>query len=251
MMLAALAALLWHEAAHVLAMKVCGVKRCRIELTPFGGMADAECFDRLPSRKQAVIAIAGVAASSFGAWLCTGLLSGHVLGTALFHAHLSLAFVNCLPLWPLDGARVVMALAAHWGIQGVMRKMMLLLAYIIGGGMVLLGLYGAWHGVVNLSLLLLGPYLAYAAHESAVSETVRQIHRLQQVNQKLHENRILPVKAYACEMLPGTTELLRLLKSLPPETTCALVQLDERSGEVKAVHTEQMLATTVFHRSNR
>ena len=68
--LAAVAALAWHEAAHVAAMALCGVKRCVVELTPFGGMADAACFDRLSPGRKAASSLAGVLASAVGAWLC-------------------------------------------------------------------------------------------------------------------------------------------------------------------------------------
>ena len=64
--LAAVAALAWHEAAHVAAMALCGVKRCVVELTPFGGMADAACFDRLSPGRKALSALAGVAGQCAG-----------------------------------------------------------------------------------------------------------------------------------------------------------------------------------------
>ena len=68
--LAAVAALTWHEAAHVAAMALCGVKHCVVELTPFGGMADAACYERLSPGKKAASSLAGVLASAVGAWLC-------------------------------------------------------------------------------------------------------------------------------------------------------------------------------------
>lgn len=48
-MLAAAAAMALHEGGHVLAMALCGVRECRIELTPFGGVADVPGFERLPA----------------------------------------------------------------------------------------------------------------------------------------------------------------------------------------------------------
>lgn len=69
-MLAAAAAMLLHEGGHVLAMALCRVKECRIELTPFGGVADVPGFERLPGRQQCLIALAGVPVSAASAWLC-------------------------------------------------------------------------------------------------------------------------------------------------------------------------------------
>ena len=162
--LAAVAALAWHEAAHVAAMALCGVKRCVVELTPFGGMADAACFDRLSPGRKAAASLAGVLASALGAWLCLQFAPVAPFWHALYLANASLAAFNLLPVWPLDGARALLALAERLGVERPAQRVLTGLAYALGLSMVALGLYGAWLGHVNLSLLCAGPYLAYAAH---------------------------------------------------------------------------------------
>ena len=72
--LAAISALLLHEAAHVLAMQLCGMHGCMVEITPFGGMIDAKKFETFPPYKQALVSAAGVAASAAMTFLCMRFL---------------------------------------------------------------------------------------------------------------------------------------------------------------------------------
>lgn len=244
LVLAALLALACHEAAHVGAMAACGVKRCDIELTPFGGMADTKGYERLHPGKQAAIALSGVAASALGAWACLRFAPYTPFWKAMYQFQASLALLNCLPVWPLDGARVAMAFAALIGLESAFRKGMLLLSYILSAALVALGLYGAWLGYLNPSLMCMGPYLAYAAHESAVSQTVRRMQQLQ--SDKLAGNRLLPVRAFACHAIPKGAALARILRELPANGYHVLLEVEPQKGEIKSVVTEQHLAQRLF-----
>lgn len=244
LIIAALVALLWHEAAHVGAMAACGVRRCKIELTPFGGMADTEEFERLKAGKQALIALSGVAASALGAWACLRFAPYTSFWYALFQFHISLAFLNCLPVWPLDGARVVMALAALLGLENAFRKGMLVLAYLLSAALAALGLYGAWLGYLNPSLLCMGPYLAYAAHESAISQTVRQMQRLQ--SDKLARIHFLPIRAYACKAVPKGAALVKLMRQMSDGGYHLLLEIDPKTGEITKTVTEHKLTQELF-----
>lgn len=244
--LAALLALLWHEGAHLLMMALTGVKRCTVELTPFGGMADAACFDALAPWKQAFIALSGVAASVLAAWVCLRFLPNTPFSHALFNTNASLALLNCLPVWPLDGARAVMALALALGLQRAARKLMLWLAYLLAVCMIALGLYGAWHGHFNLSLLLMGPYLCYAANASQLPYTVRCMQGASVLEKKLN-GEALPVQAFACAQTPSRAEALRLLMRLHPMRFHTLMVIDPETGAIQDCLTEQQLAREVFN----
>ncbi|MFR5853929.1 MAG: hypothetical protein ACLUE8_06125 [Lachnospiraceae bacterium] len=129
-MLAAAAVMLLHEGGHVLAMALCRVKECRIELTPFGGVADVPGFERLPGRQQCLIALAGVPVSAASAWLCLRFDTADGVFSACFTASsLGMALVNVLPVWPLDGARVLLCAARHFGREETVRRAMLWLSY--------------------------------------------------------------------------------------------------------------------------
>ena len=157
-MLAAAAAMLLHEGGHVLAMALCQVKECRIELTPFGGVADVPGFEHLPGRQQCLIALAGVPVSAASAWLCLRFAPQTEFFRLFYRFSLGMALVNVLPVWPLDGARVLLCAARWFGREEPARRAMLWLSYLLAAGMLALGLAGVFQGRVNLSLFLLPPY---------------------------------------------------------------------------------------------
>ena len=242
--LAAFLALLLHEAAHVLAMWLCGVKECRVELTPFGGVADAAAFHTLGCWRKLAISAAGILFSGLSAWLCLAFAPDAPFWKAFYFASASLALLNCLPVWPLDGARALAAVAERLGIEPFLRKAMLYLAYLLAFLLVAVGIYGIWLGSINLSLLLMGPYLAYAAHESALGDAMRQVHMLERAHEKLEG--MVPLRAYACGEMPERTLLLRWLRAIPRQRFDALVVIDEHTGEVERVLTEAKCAKLLF-----
>ena len=244
--LAAAAALLWHEAAHIAVMALCGVKRCVVELTPFGGMADAEHFDRLSPGKKACIALSGVLGSALGAWLCLCFAPNQPFWYALYMANASLALFNCLPVWPLDGAQALLALAEWAGVERLAQRVLQWLAYALGAFMAALGLYGAWIGHINLSLLCAGPYLAYAAHACGVTHTVRRMQRAQAARAKLEAGRLMPVQLFAGSAVPEGLALTRLLHGLPSQRYHMMLIVDPQTGRVRDVLTESAMADRLF-----
>ena len=242
--LAAFLALMLHEAAHVMTMRLCGVKECRVELTPFGGVAEAASFYTLSCWKKLCISAAGVLFSGLSAWLCLLFAPGSAFWKAFYLASASLAMLNCLPVWPLDGARALAAIGERLGVEPLLSKAMLFLAYLLALFLAALGLYGIWLGYINPSLLLIGPYLAYAAHESAVGDAVRQVHMLERTQEKLAG--IIPLRAYVCGRVPERTAILKWLRSIPRQRFDALVVVDGHSGGIKRVLTEAECAQMLF-----
>ncbi len=244
-MLAALSALAAHETAHVLAMALCGVQTCTVELTPFGGMADAECFQSLSCGRRACIAAAGVCASALLAWACLRFAPVQPFWYAFLTVNTSLALFNCLPVWPLDGAQAILAFVERFGWERAMQRFLKRLAYLLAGCMLALGLYGAWHGHINLSLFLTAPYLAYAAHASTVAHAVRHMQSVDGAN-KLQDGHFMPVQAYACTAEPTRIQAARLVRTLPAQRYHLLYLVDMESGKIKDTWTEQELIRRLF-----
>lgn len=99
------------------AMALCGVKHCVVELTPFGGMADAACYERLSPGKRRPPRWRAFWPSALGAWLCLRFAPDTPFWHALYLTNASLAAFNLLPVWPLDGARALLAAAERLGVE--------------------------------------------------------------------------------------------------------------------------------------
>ena len=238
LVLACVIALLLHEGAHLLVMRLCGMRACTVELTPFGGMADPKAFDTFKPWKRAVSAAAGAAASGCAAYACMCFAPKTPFWHACFQANLSLAMLNSLPAWPLDGARVLAAAASSFGCEQTVKKLLSAVTVLLGLSLTALGLAGVWKGFINPSLLVAGPYLCYAAKAEKLSEKVRL---LDSADQKLQTSGIMPVK-----LLAGGAEITAenasiLLGRMPPDRYHLLVRIDPSSGKIEKWWTETEL----------
>lgn len=241
--IASLAALCWHEGAHVAAMALCKVKSCQVELTPFGGMAYAKDFEKLGPLRQFCIAGAGAAASGAGAALCLWALPHTAFTYCLFGANIALALWNCLPVWPLDGARMLVALLTPLGWGRGCQKVLTAFGYVLGAGLVALGLYGAWHGAFHPGLLLLGPYLWYAARWGGLAERLR---RVGEKRSPFQRRDMLPVRAMACMAGREERALSRIALWPQEERYSLLLVIDEETGRVRRVITEGQAYNRLF-----
>lgn len=245
--LAAMLALLMHEGAHLSTMLFCGIKKCSIELTPFGGMADVSGLEAYPAWKQILCAAAGVVESGLMAGLCLCFAPRTIFWHYFFDAHFSLALINLMPAWPLDGARILTALAAGFGLEYGAKKFLSWLSIALGICLVGLGLYGIWYGAINPSLLVAGPYLCYAAYSEDVASKVR---RLARDGSRLVTGKLLPVKLWA----GGNDRAKRdafgiLLSKMEQGQYHMFVQVDR--GRITKVWTEDEMQDYVFDRSRK
>lgn len=234
--IAVLLALAVHEMAHFLAMLICGTGDCRIEITPFGGMMDARQFARFSSWKQFLISGAGVASSGMTAWICWFMLPKTLFVQRFFQANVSLAFLNILPLWPLDGARMLTAFAMHLRIEQPVKKILSVLSVITGMLLVVLGLYGVWNGIINPTLLAAGPYLCYASRTEMVTASVR---RLGNIEHKLLDGEILPVKLLVGNETQLRDQFISQLSRATDNRYQVLMAVDPDSGQIRKCWTEQ------------
>lgn len=234
--LAAMLALFLHEGGHLAALKLCGIRNCAVELTPFGGMADCRSFERLSPFKQALCAAAGPAVSAIGFAACRTFAAENSFVNAFQTAHLSLLLVNCLPVWPLDGARILIAFASLIGKERMFQRVLSLLAWGVGFLMTGLGLYGAWEGWINPSLLFCGPYLCYA---SAWGNVAHRVQGIEEIRSRWEAADELPVRAVACEMNRKRELLPRLLGRTEGGKYQIILLIDSHTGRIVETVTEQ------------
>ncbi len=245
--LSAVLSLVIHESAHLLAMCLCGIRDCAIELTPFGGMVDARDFDIHPPWKRAISASAGIISSAVSAWVCWNWASRTVFWLSFFQSNLSLCMLNGLPAWPLDGARVLSALASCVGYENGIKKLMRWLSWVIGIGFVAVGLYGTWYGLINPSLFFIGPYLCYAARTENISEKVRKI---EYAGNKLDYQALVPVSIWAGTSERTSEHFGALLGRMQSGRYNLLLHIDKASGCIQKCWTEKEIINHLFANGN-
>ena len=106
-------AMLLHECAHYIVATNRRYKCNNMQLSAFGAVLYGK-FDQVNPTDSIAIALAGPCANVIVAVICLALWwifpASYVFTETFFSANISMAFVNMLPCYPLDGGRVIVAL---------------------------------------------------------------------------------------------------------------------------------------------
>ena len=237
---AALLAVLLHEGAHMLCIWLCHVKYCSVEWTPFGFVAQAERFSLLPAGRRALIAAAGVVSSAVAAVLCYPFAYSASFLRLLFQANAALFLINMLPVFPLDGGRILMALASALGFEVAIRKVLLVISYLCALLLTCLGLYGTLHGILNPTLLILGPYLAYAIRQSSLqygAETAQML----EARSHGRVGAIYKADTWVSVGKPDPLMMMRIFRESAQKKFVLLHTIDPVTGEVSPCISEQQI----------
>lgn len=139
-----------HELGHVSAARYFGWRMTEIELLPFGGVAKTDEWGTVSSRDELIVAIAGPAYN--GMMIVFGAVC-YVFGwwTAewaqfFVTANLWLAGFNLLPVYPLDGGRIVQAFLSYTLPYRTCLTSSLFISLVLSVGMLLGSLFPLLYG---------------------------------------------------------------------------------------------------------
>lgn len=161
--------ILIHECAHAGAALLCGQSFRSIELTPLGAILKTNDTVKQPFWKALFIVVSGPIAS----WsLCTmalclmrHLILPHTFCRLVFFSNLSILIMNLLPVYPLDGGRLLALTLEQFLRQRIVNRIMRYAGGVSGASLILLNIYSSWKlGCWNLSLAFAGCCLIYSAY---------------------------------------------------------------------------------------
>lgn len=153
-----------HEYGHCIMAAKCGWKVHDVTMWPIGGLASIETSDESP-KNEILVSLAGPAVSLFLTLLfCPILIYGlyvhnikvAICGLMLSAINLAILIFNMIPIYPLDGGRVLRALLAYK------------FGYVKGSRIALrLGLFGGaimavvcmWYGLLSASIIFCFTFL--------------------------------------------------------------------------------------------
>ncbi|MEX2103938.1 MAG: M50 family metallopeptidase, partial [Bacilli bacterium] len=107
-----------HEIGHFAAAKYFGWRVTEIQILPFGGVAKVEENGNVPVKEEIIVALAGPLQNGLMIVIAflffrVGIWSAE-WSTFFIHANVTLALFNLLPIYPLDGGKVVQCLMSLW-----------------------------------------------------------------------------------------------------------------------------------------
>lgn len=100
-----LVSLFLHEFGHFIAAKLVGAQIERCIIVPYGGEMTLKSEHRLTFKQLTIIALGGPVATILGILIALALPP--ILREGFLNAQILLLTINLLPIWPLDGGKII------------------------------------------------------------------------------------------------------------------------------------------------
>ncbi|MBE7061481.1 MAG: hypothetical protein E7382_02955 [Clostridiales bacterium] len=159
-----------HEMGHSFVANGCGYKLNRITLMPFGAVVKGD-IDGLKFSDEIKIAMAGpilnIAVALFFIALWWVFPEIYAYTELIVSANLSMATVNLLPVFPLDGGRILSAYTAMRLGQKRSERLCKITGGVLSLLLIALFLTTVFSGAVNLSLLFFSLFIFFGAFGKA------------------------------------------------------------------------------------
>ena len=206
-----LLSLMCHEYAHYLVAKNKGVALSDFKLMPYGAQL---CLkdSKLNYKDDILIAIAGPLANIFLGII--GICSWWIFPesypyTEVFvYANFSLAFFNFLPLLPLDGSRICLALAGRFGKRIKAYKILKSINIIVSILLFALFIISLF-SLPNISLGVMSFFILFTAFEDEDKYVYESLALIS--HSELEKNKPLPLKFYCIDAESDIASLFKLL----------------------------------------
>ena len=242
-----LAALLFHEAGHLLLAHLLGLCVVRLEILPFGGVMTVQGLREAPWWKQVLLCLGGPAFSLLGLLLSPLL---YRVGTfsfpftqSLIRNHLLLLFINLLPVLPLDGGRMIKALLSRFLPWEGPQKALDGATYLVCFGLCLLSLIFALRGTLSLAPAYAGFFLLYAHEAEKRRPTLSYVSALIARRQRLEREEWLPVELIA---VSRGAPFLQVLSAFSPAAYHRILVLQPDGMEEAAQISEKAFLDAVL-----
>lgn len=204
-----------HEAAHVLAARLAGVRITEILILPFGGSARMENPYGVSPLRMVVTAAAGPTANlllaltmaSLAQWR---LVQSHAAAIHVRHNIALMAF-NLIPALPLDGGRMLYALLQRPFGETCAQRIGIYCGRLLSAILVFAAVYaGTRTGKWNLSFLLAAVFII--ASEEQEARALVQI-RAQRLQNAFNRERIRPARIYHMDETLPVHQAIRLMRT--------------------------------------
>lgn len=101
-----------HELGHIIMIKLCNQKISKIKFYPFGGIMETNINFNISSLKLFLISISGIMAQLL---LFLIIKDNYTYNYTIFYnLNLSLIIYNLLPIYPLDGYKIIISLTENY-----------------------------------------------------------------------------------------------------------------------------------------
>ncbi|WP_246067465.1 M50 family metallopeptidase [Paenibacillus koleovorans] len=152
-----------HELGHVAAAKSFGWTVTKVELLPFGGVAETEELGRSTVKEDIAVALAGPLQNGWMVLVGFALHHWGIWSTEwsvyFIEANIMIGLFNLLPVLPLDGGKVLQALLSRWMPYYRAIQASTWTSIAMSGLLLIMALWQITNGGVALNLLIIAGFL--------------------------------------------------------------------------------------------
>jgi len=155
-------AVLFHEFAHAEVAEKLGYRLRKLNLNPYGASLIGD-FEGVKSRDEILIALAGpltnIALITISIALWWIFPSSYFITQYFVTANIFIAFFNLIPVFPLDGGRVLLAALSLKMPRNKAYKKMRIFGFVVAGIMIGTFILFAVLGILNLTFAITGIFI--------------------------------------------------------------------------------------------
>lgn len=155
-----------HELGHVACAKAFGWRVRRVQLLPFGGVAEVEESTNVPAKEEIIVACCGPLQNVWMAGFAFLMMRTGWGDTAyweyFYHSNVLIGAFNLLPALPLDGGKIMMGLLSYGVSYHRALTTSLYVSTGLAGSMVLFAAVSYLGQGIQLNLLVIGIFLFYS-----------------------------------------------------------------------------------------
>ncbi len=236
-LIAYLITIILHELAHSFVAQKLGYKLNHITLMPHGASLSGQ-NNFYSMRDEILVAIAGPALNVILAILGCALWwmfpDTYFYTQQFVYANTITAIINCLPIFPLDGGRVLLAILSKNGNRNNAIKKVKITGIIISCALIICFFITVFF-VPNYTMLVFGSFLFIT---SILDDKTAYYDHLGLFESKnTHLNRGLKVREIA---VPETMQLYKLLSSVTPDSITDFSVLDKNFKVIGKINENQL-----------
>ncbi len=203
-----------HEFGHFCASERCGYKLNRIMLMPYGAVISGD-LEVLSYRDEIFVAFAGPIVNFFIVIFFVALWwvfpETYAWTDIVVATNLSVAAINLLPCYPLDGGRILLATLALYVPRKIALKICKIIGLLLSLGLFALFLYSCFHAF-NLSLLFFSLFVFFGVISKSEKNSYIRIYS--DLSQKQFEKGV-QIEQVAISVDAKIIDLYRLVGTKP------------------------------------
>ena len=240
-LLAYLITIILHELAHSFVAQKLGYRLNHIQLMPYGASISGQSHF-FSIKDEILVAIAGPIANVILAVICCALWwifpDTYFITQQFVYANTITAIINCLPIFPLDGGRVLLAILSR---NGNRNKAISRVRYVgIGlSSFLIVGFFITVFFVPNYTLLVFGAFLFVSSILEDKNSYYDHIGLFE--NKSSHLQKGLKLREIA---VPESMQLYKLLTAVTPDSLTNFSVIDKEYkvlGKIKEADLEKLI----------